>query len=182
MLRAVIDELEKQEAVEAGLPGTKRRVRKHRRVPYPTVTPVILDVQRPGEGITSFLVAPRNISSSGMSLLTGMFMHPGASCAVTLIGLDGTRIRIGAVIKRCRFVALRLHELGIRFNTDVDLTWFMAKPDDADSQWAKSSSTPRGAMAIKAGELMESLRGGAAKDRIEGIIRELFVQCRDWVA
>ncbi len=182
MLRAVIDELDRQEVLEAGAVGRKTKMRKHRRIPLPSVAPVVIEVQRPGEGVSSFLVAPRDMSSSGMSLLTGMFMHPGAACAVTLKGLDGTPVRIGAVIKRCRFVALRLHELGIRFNADVDLTRFIDNPGDADAQWAKSASTPQGAMAIKTGELMEALRSGAPKGHIEDIIRQLFIQCRDWVA
>lgn len=182
MLRAVINELDKQELLEAETPGGKSKRRKHKRIALPNVTPVLLNVQRPGEGATSFLVAPRNMSSSGMSLLTGIFMHPGANCAVTLQSLNGEQIRIGAVIKRCRFVALRLHELGIRFNTDVDLAGFIVKPEDADTQWARVGAAPRATMAIKTGELMESLRNGAPKPEIEEIIRNLANQCRDWVA
>lgn len=179
MLRAVIDELDRQEAIEASSGHARRR--RHKRIAYPSVAPVLVEVQRPGEDVTSYLAAPRDISSSGMSLLIGMFLHPGAPCAVTLKTLHGEPIRIGSVIRRCRFVALKLHELGVRFNNELDINHYVAHAGIGDTKWAQSQSTPHAAMAIKTASLLEALRNGAPKLEIEELIRAVYVQCRDWV-
>lgn len=182
MLRAVIDELDRQESLDVRPPSGKAWTRRHKRIRYPSVAPMLLDVQRSGEGIVSYLVAPRDLSSSGMSLLTGMFIHPGTPCVVTLRSLNSEQLRIKAVIKRCRFVTLRLHELGIRFDSEVDLARFVVKPGDGDVQWVRSDESVKSKMAVRTGELMEALRNDAAKPKVEAIIRQLYIQCRDWDA
>jgi hypothetical protein len=179
MLRTVIDELDRQEAIDAN--SNHRRRRRHRRIHYPSPAPVLLEVQRHGEGITSYLAAPRDISSSGISLLMGMFLHPGAPCAITLRTLDGRTVRVGSVIRRCRFVALKLHELGVRFNQEIDLGQFMEEPQDAEMDWAKNQTTPRAVMAIQTASLLEALRNNASKLEIEAAIRAIYVHCRDWL-
>jgi hypothetical protein len=178
MRRAVIDELDRQEAVEMG-PGQTRR--RHRRIAYPSAAPVPLEVQRHGEGFAPFLAAPRDISSSGVSLLIGMFMHPGADCAVTLKTLEGEPVRLGAVIRRCRFVSLKLHELGVRFNKEIDLTRFVHKPEDGKVDWARALESPRAVIAIKASGLLEALRNGARKAEVQAAIKAMDAYCGAWV-
>lgn len=66
------------------------------------------------------LAFPRNVSTGGASLLFGGFLHTGTPCQVTLRTLGGISEPVPGVVRRCRHVAGRVHELGIEFDRPVN--------------------------------------------------------------
>ncbi|MDX2116192.1 MAG: response regulator [Planctomycetota bacterium] len=75
-------------------------------------------------------VTPRNISKTGLSVLFGGFLHPGAKCLVALRAVNGSaRVLSGSVVQ-CRHVRGRLHELGIALSEPANPRDFFIKAGD----------------------------------------------------
>jgi CheY-like chemotaxis protein len=74
----------------------------------------------------NFAVAPRDLSASGIGLLHGSFVHQKQRCQIGLRRLDGSVATINGVVRRCRHVHGRLHEIGIEFDERVSPTDFIA--------------------------------------------------------
>lgn len=70
----------------------------------------------------SSMVTPKDVSTSGICLLYRGYVHPGASCEVELITLYGSWLKIGGRVVRCRYVEDGLHEIGIQFESEIDVT------------------------------------------------------------
>ncbi len=70
------------------------------------------------------MVAPRNLSRTGVSLLHGKLIYPGTRCVVGLHSMDGQRVPIHGNIIWCRFVTGRVHEHGVKFTDQLDLKAF----------------------------------------------------------
>lgn len=62
----------------------------------------------------------RNLSSGGLSLLHGGFMHKGAVCYVTLRGIDGKARTLHMQVVRCAHLHKNLHEVGLKFDATID--------------------------------------------------------------
>lgn len=118
VLNALLDKLDVDEQ------GTKSRKRVHARWPFRKLN-VQLDIQHPGGTATSLRVASRNLSRSGIGLLHSAFVHAKSPCIAHLPGVDGQVRAIPGVISRCTHRGGRVHEIGVRFDTPVDLrTYF----------------------------------------------------------
>ncbi len=63
---------------------------------------------------------PRNLAKKGAAVLTGAFVHPGTTCHLTLRSIDGSARSIPGVIRWCRHVKARAHDLGIQFASAVN--------------------------------------------------------------
>ena len=68
-----------------------------------------------------FLAVPRNLSTHGMSLIHGQFIHPGSQCRAKLPTLTGEEEVLGKVLS-CRVVAGVIHEVCIVFDDPIDLS------------------------------------------------------------
>ncbi len=66
------------------------------------------------------LAVPRNISTGGISLLYGGFLHQGTACEVMLRSVGGATEPVRGTVRRCRHVSGRFHELGIEFERNVN--------------------------------------------------------------
>lgn len=75
-----------------------------------------MQVTQPGAGnMTSIIVACRNLSRGGMSVLHSAYMYPGSRCMVEIPHLIlGPTVIEGEVV-RCAHVKGLVHEIGIRF-------------------------------------------------------------------
>ena len=67
-----------------------------------------------------FTAVPRNLSTHGMSLVHGQFIHPGSPCRVVLPSLTGEEEVLGKVLQ-CRLIAGLIHEVSIVFDQPIDL-------------------------------------------------------------
>lgn len=78
----------------------------------------------------SYLAAARNLSPTGIAFLIGQFVYPGTECRVYLVDRDNQRITHGGRIVRCRYLAgtARLHEVGVQFESPIDLTHYLPRP------------------------------------------------------
>lgn len=75
-------------------------------------------------------VTPRNISKTGCSLLFGGFLHPKSKCFLTLRAVNGAAKSVGGVVVHCHHIRGRVHELGIRFATQVNPRDFFIRTGD----------------------------------------------------
>lgn len=96
------------------------------RLPYAASAGVMLTLQHPGGSIANYLVRPRNLSKCGVGFLHGNFVHVGSRCQVYLARLDGQREPITGTVVRCCHVQGLVHEVGVRFDSSIDLGGFLA--------------------------------------------------------
>ncbi|MEM7229643.1 MAG: response regulator [Planctomycetota bacterium] len=69
--------------------------------------------------VSSFLVYGRNISSQGLSILHGGYVHPGTLCRIILPLVVGGGITVEGTIRHCRLVQDSCHEIGIEFDKAI---------------------------------------------------------------
>ena len=74
-------------------------------------------------GVTASFGAPtRNISEGGLAFIHRNMLHVGTPCAAVLLTKDGTWRTVSAVVVRCRHLEGMLHEVGIKFGEEIDLS------------------------------------------------------------
>lgn len=86
---------------------------------------VVLSLEHPGQTSTLISVWTRNISRSGVGMLLGAFVHPGTRCEIELPRDDGGKQAVFGVVQWCRLIQGIVHELGIKFEEELDLEQFI---------------------------------------------------------
>lgn len=82
---------------------------------------LVVHMQQPGFAApVPYVVPSRNLSSTGMSFLHGGFVHKGTRCLVQLITSYGTWTNVMAAVVRCRYLEGNVHEVGVRFDQEVN--------------------------------------------------------------
>ncbi|MBX3393795.1 MAG: response regulator [Phycisphaerae bacterium] len=71
-----------------------------------------------------FAIVPRRIGPNGLNFLHGGFLHPGTRCCVRLNTLHGSWADLEAKVERCEHVQGSLHDVRIRFDTQIDSSQF----------------------------------------------------------
>lgn len=66
------------------------------------------------------LIIPRDISTSGMGCLNGVFIHLGTKCVVSLRDRHGKTRSLVGTIARCQHLKGSVHEVGIRFKDPIN--------------------------------------------------------------
>lgn len=89
--------------------------------------PLKVLVTHPGGGQHTVEVVSRNLSTGGLSFLHNGFLHTGTQCGVQLVTAIGDRVYVRATVVRCRYVAGKLHEVSLRFDTPVDDSRFVSQ-------------------------------------------------------
>lgn len=69
---------------------------------------------------TNYAVEPRDLSSTGMGVIHGSFIHPRTVVQVGLRKLDGGVASLRAEVVRCRMLSAGVYEVGIRFEDRID--------------------------------------------------------------
>jgi len=85
----------------------------------------------------------RNISSTGICFVHGVYIYPDTPCTITIHTHSGEQQCISAVVTRCRHITSLLHEVGAKFESEIELEEFVdprsipsdneSKPDDISS-------------------------------------------------
>lgn len=81
---------------------------------------VVLTLAIEPSGYRNFISSARNLSSSGISVIHGGFVHTGTRCMISLRATDGGVVTANASIVRCRHMQKHLHDLGVRFDQPID--------------------------------------------------------------
>lgn len=118
----MIDRLEKDRRRE-GPRGRDRRQKDSTR--YPFNRRIALRLNHPGGGNDGFVVRTRNLSSGGIAIVHGGFLHSGASCHVAMARLDGQGVGIAAEATWCRLIGGKTHEIGLRFTHSIAIGDFI---------------------------------------------------------
>ncbi len=103
----------------SGKPAARREDRSRDRHEYP-IADIPLTIEHPEGGTSRFLVYGRNISRGGISVLHGGFLHTGSACRIVLERESGDHMAVDCEVRHCRLVAGSCHEIGIRFQNEID--------------------------------------------------------------
>jgi CheY-like chemotaxis protein len=82
----------------------------------------------PDGSITPMLVACRNISRGGMSVLHCGFVYPGSRCTVVLRHPERGAVPVPGIVARCSFRGGMIHEVGLKFDQPIDVR-DLVRPD-----------------------------------------------------
>ena len=101
-------------------------------------------VQERGTFKRCLVMATRNVSNGGVSVLHSSFMYPGSTCTVSLptrTGSSHDSIVMTGKIARCIHRDGMIHEIGITFDEPIDASKFVAKlmPKHAGSEVASAA-------------------------------------------
>lgn len=113
-LGALLEELDAESR-----PGGAASARKYVRRPFAR-TSLPLQVAHHDGTVANILVACRNISQRGMSVLHSAFLHTGSRCLAALPHPTGEPVIVRGSIVRCTHRKGIVHELGIEFERDID--------------------------------------------------------------
>jgi len=93
---------------------------------------IVLRMVHPGGTEVEIRVACRNLSRGGISLLHNGFAYPGTACRVLLPSLWGDFEEISGILCRCAHRKGTLHELGVKFTKQVDLSRYIDASQSGD--------------------------------------------------
>lgn len=108
--------------------GEPRIQRNYARWPFRLQT-INLKIRHPGGTETELIVAARNLSAQGMSLLHSSFVYPGSKCSIDLPRPRCGTICIQAKIAWCSHVRGVLHELGVVFDEIINVREFIERDE-----------------------------------------------------
>lgn len=91
-----------------------------------------LRLRHPGGSASSLRVACRNLSRAGMSVLHSAFVHPGTACTVTIPRAAPGGLAVAGRVARCAHRAGLVHEIGVRFDDEIDVRQFIAHDPFSD--------------------------------------------------
>lgn len=171
-MKSIFEALDREEAGKT----LGKEQRKNARRSFAGLASVPMEVHEPGAPVARFLVIPHNLSSGGISVLHGVFVRPGTRCAVTLAAAHCGAMRMEGVVVRCRLITGRVHELGIKFETQ--------RPAGANVESGPVSAVKgdeekktREIVAILATMLAEQVRSSLPGVDLKSLLRELSKEC-----
>lgn len=129
-------------SLTSAAPPKEGEKRQQTRYSYTTANvPVTIQHSRNGKD-ACFLMHGRNLSSGGISLLHGGFLHKGTTCRLVLIRNDGTaQVVLGNVVS-CRYITRNIHEVNIQFSAKIEVLQF-CEPGTEIKPNASSIDVPR---------------------------------------
>ncbi len=113
-----------------GLPAAGESRRRSRRWSHMGVRGVLSVVQTNGT-LAHHVVATRNLSTGGIGLVHGGFLYPGTRCAVSLKTRAGESRSLEGTIVKCALMKGRLHDVGIRFDREINPLDYLDPRDEA---------------------------------------------------
>ncbi len=101
-------------------------VRRVERFAYLVPCGINVRVKQPGgSDWQHFLIRPRNLSRHGIAFFHGGYLHNDTYCEVSLRKRDGSVTACPGHVVHCRFIAGRVHEIGLRFQTPIDVRQYV---------------------------------------------------------
>jgi hypothetical protein len=97
-----------------------------------------------GNSVQAIRAPVRDVSEGGLCFFYGVFVYPGTACTPKLVTVDGEQVLVPAKTVRCSHIKGRIHEIGVRFNSPIDISMFVSEAAaerdmlrTADVQWMK---------------------------------------------
>lgn len=84
------------------------------------------ELRQPSGSMSDLYYACRNISGTGISLLHNSFVYTGTKATVHLPLLVGGTVAVPGGVMRCRHVKGLIHEIGIKFNAQINIRDFVS--------------------------------------------------------
>lgn len=107
------------EASKPSAPSSGSTRRRSRRWSFAGPKAVLTMIDRLGER-RHYVAASRNLSTTGIAVVFGMFIHPGTRCLISLRTRSGNPSTHAATVRHSRLMRGRLHDLGIEFDTPIN--------------------------------------------------------------
>lgn len=122
VVRGVVESLDSQSSGSAD--PEKREINRFR---Y-RIRELFVDIQQTPGVWKRYAVPTRNLSASGLSVIVGHFVYPRTRVRIHLISIYNHHTVQFGVITRCRYLpgTTGLHEIGIKFDSNVDVGMFYA--------------------------------------------------------
>ena len=104
------------------------------RFPLTGIRAVVMYVDHPGGTRGSFIVRPRNISNGGIGVFHGGFLHSGTRVEIMLGHRRDDVIKLNGIIRHCRLITGRIHEVGVKFESPIRVTDYIEIDGDNDDE------------------------------------------------
>lgn len=168
-LQQILDRLNRtgDDPVVSARRGKPRAAERHL---FPDLTTLIMTLMDGDTPTDSFMVVPRNLSTSGMAVLHGSFVCPGKNCQIKLRNRAGKLATLNGMVVRCVLVSGRVHDLGIHFAKPISVGDFIVlkeQPSDA------LSDDSREKLAGLAEELATLARTGGERAALRDLLEEV---------
>jgi hypothetical protein len=138
--------------------------RQHARVEPPTGVRVIFEMVQ-SDLLNRYFVVPRDVSAGGVSFLHGSFVHTGTPVGVVFITRSGDMLKVQGRVVRCRHAQASVHEVGVEFETELDLKSLASEHD--------SSADPHASLVTLAAELRELAEQRAPAGPLRAKLRQI---------
>ncbi len=136
--QAILQLLDQQAKADSG-----PDLRGHPRVPYSKALKFLVEMHHPGGTVVTYLVEACNISQSGAGFLHGSYVHENSACQLMLPMLDGKWTKIAGTAVRCRWVAGKVHQVGVKFDEPIEVAQFIENaPPPVEDHDAGSGHEP----------------------------------------
>lgn len=119
-LNTILDKLEVNDAKNGGANASRTYVRW----PFRHTT-VGVELLHPGGSVGKVTMACRNLSCGGVALLHNAYVHTGTEVTVTLPHPYRGEVTLPGEVTRCRHRGGLLHEVGVRFNEQINIRDFV---------------------------------------------------------
>jgi CheY-like chemotaxis protein len=86
---------------------------------------ISIELSQPGGMQTHLSVACRNLSRTGLGFLHSAYIHEGTAVVTTLRHKTEGMVRVVGKVVRCRHVTRHVHDVGIRFDSPVNIRDFV---------------------------------------------------------
>lgn len=124
--RALLERLAMHDAA-----SPERSQRKAKRVRLPSAFMIEVVLTHPGGGEVHVRAVVKDVSKTGLGILYGGFLHQDTRVLVRFIGDDQTALIVqGARVVRCVHLQGSVHDVGIKFDSEVPLDSLFGLVDD----------------------------------------------------
>ncbi len=103
--------------------------RRHQRIAYRKLAQIAVAVRQSDGEWAKYVVRSRDLSPGGIGFIHGSYVHVGCECRVILKDCHGQVVCLDGVVKRCGLVQGTVHDVGVQFHEEINLTAFMGEAE-----------------------------------------------------
>ncbi len=108
--------------------------RKIDRYPASCFGPALLELKHPSGGEARFIIYPLDISTGGIAILHGSFIHPKSKVRIRLALPGGDKLPIEGLVTHCHYLRGKAHVVGVGFTRPI--------PEDMLKVWIGGNGMP----------------------------------------
>lgn len=157
-----------REAKEKDARSSDRHDRLHSRFSYTAPQIFVLHVEA-SDQTRDYRVLGKNISQGGLAVFHGQVLYPNTRCKLTLRTTAGEAVPVAGVVVYCKHFRARIHEIGLRFDSPVDVTRFVTETPTTEA----ATENPQAEMISVARDLLALLQTDPAPGKIKPLLKKL---------